>query len=181
MALSGRAAPRVETQRLILRPHTVDDFDDEAAMWSDPEVVRYIGGTPSTREQSWARLLRYAGHWALLGYGYWAIEERETGRFVGEAGFADYHRTIDPPLEGIPEIGWALAAHASGKGFATEAVRACVFWGQEHFPPGTMLACIVAPENRASIRVAEKCGFQLVRQVEYLGQPTSVYSRCPNT
>ena len=50
-----------------MRPHTLDDFLDSFAMWSDPEVIRYIGGKPFTREEVWARLLRYAGHWAHAG------------------------------------------------------------------------------------------------------------------
>ena len=61
-------------------------------MWADPEVTRYIGGRPFGVEEVWTRLLRYAGHWALLGYGYWAVIEKSSGRFVGEAGLADFHR-----------------------------------------------------------------------------------------
>ena len=70
-------------------------------MWADPAVTRFIGGKPSTVEESWTRLLRHAGHWNLLGFGYWAIEEKESGRFIGQAGFA-YHQRVS----GLPEIGW---------------------------------------------------------------------------
>ena len=97
------------TPHLTLRPHTRDDFLDSFSMWSDPEVVRYIGGKPFTREEVWARLLRYAGHWALLDYGYWVVRETDTGRFVGEVGFADFQREIEPSLAGTPEMGWALS------------------------------------------------------------------------
>ncbi|MBC5829619.1 MAG: GNAT family N-acetyltransferase [Candidatus Eremiobacteraeota bacterium] len=100
--------PLIETPRLRMRPHRLDDFDDMATMWADPRVVEHITGTPSTREQSWARLLRYAGHWAMMDFGYWAVEERESGAFIGEVGFADYHREIEPSLNGIPELGWIL-------------------------------------------------------------------------
>jgi RimJ/RimL family protein N-acetyltransferase len=55
----------IETPRLRMRLHRLDDFDDFAAMWADAQVVEHITGTPSTREQTWARLLRYAGHWAM--------------------------------------------------------------------------------------------------------------------
>jgi len=55
--------PTIETARLLLRPHTVDDFLDYVTMWSDEAVVRFIGGVPSTREQTWARMLRVAGMW----------------------------------------------------------------------------------------------------------------------
>jgi RimJ/RimL family protein N-acetyltransferase len=97
-------------------------------MWADPKVTRYILERPLTEEESWARLLRYVGHWALAGFGYWVIVEKQTGDFVGEAGFADHKRKIQPSLEGMPEIGCVLAARAHGKGFATEAVQAITDW-----------------------------------------------------
>ena len=95
---------RIPTDRLVLRGHTLQDFDALHAMWSELAVYRHIIGRPSTREEAWNRLLRYAGHWELLGYGYWVVEERATGSYVGEMGFADYHRDIDPPLDGRPEF-----------------------------------------------------------------------------
>jgi len=78
-------------------------------------------------------LLRYAGHWALLGYGYWVAEEKSTGAFVGELGFADYKRDLQPALPEVPEAGWVLMPWAHGKGYATEAVRAIALWGDAHF------------------------------------------------
>src|SRR5258708_23056174 len=119
--------PIVETERLILRGHRVDDFTALAAMWADPIVVRHIGNHPSTIEQSWARLLRYAGHWSLVGFGFWAIEDRASGTFAGEIGVADFKREIEPPV-GELETGWVLASWAHGRGFATEALRAVLAW-----------------------------------------------------
>ncbi len=154
----------------------MNDFDACATMWSDPRVVQYIGGKPFTEEESWARFLRYTGHWSLLGFGYWAIEEKASRQFVGEAGFADYKRALDPPLNGIPEIGWALVAQAQGKGFATEAVSAVVAWGDTHFlSPET--ACIISPENLQSIRVALKCGYHESHLASYKGKSTKVFTR----
>ena len=95
--------PIIETERLILRGHRLDDFPALAALWGDEEVTRHIGGRPSTRDESWARLLRYGGHWQLLGYGYWAVEWKQGQRFVGDVGFADWHRDIRPALDGMPE------------------------------------------------------------------------------
>ena len=80
------SAPTVETTRLKLRAHTLADFPDSFAMWADPDVARFIGGKPSTKEESWQRFQRYPGHWALMGFGYWLIEEKATGRFAGEMG-----------------------------------------------------------------------------------------------
>jgi RimJ/RimL family protein N-acetyltransferase len=170
----------IETARLVMRPHRVEDFDASAAMWADPEVVRHIGGVPSSREQSWGRLMRYSGHWALLNYGYWVVEERETGTFAGEVGFADYRREMQPSLEGMPELGWALARHAHGKGYATEAVRAALRWAQTNFTPSTRIASMIAPENAASVRVAEKCGLRFWQEARYHNAPVLLYVRDPS-
>ena len=125
--------PVLETERLKLRGHRLDDFADCAAMWADAAVTRFIGGKPLSEEEAWTKFLRYAGHWALLGFGYWVAEEKATGKFVGELGFADYKWEIEPSLKGTPEIGWVLAAAFHGKGYATEAVRAVVEWGDSYF------------------------------------------------
>ena len=167
----------IQTERLRMRLHRAEDFDASAEMWADPEVVRHISGVPASREQSWSRLLRYSGHWTLLGYGYWLVEERETGEFVGEVGFADFHRDIQPSLDGIPELGWVLARRAHGKGYATEAVLASLRWAKAHFTPSTQIACIIAPSNVASVRVAEKCGFRLWRDGHYQNSPVRFYIR----
>jgi RimJ/RimL family protein N-acetyltransferase len=171
-----RIAPVLETERLVLRPHGVEDWADCVALWADPEVTRHIGGQPSTAEQTWSRLVRYAGLWSLLGYGYWAICEKATGRFAGEAGFADFKRDIHPSFEGTPEIGWALARWAHGRGYGTEAVRAVVSWGDTNLEsPRTV--CLISPSNAASISVARKCGYTLAGEREYKGQLSSFFAR----
>lgn len=143
-------------------------------MWADPMVTRYIGGKPFAEEESWARLLRYVGHWVLLGFGYWVVEEKATGKFVGEIGFADYKRDMQPSLKDMPEIGWVLAAQFHGNGYATEAVRAAVGWGDAHFG-ASQTACIIHPENLPSIRVAAKCGYREFQLATYKGWPTIVF------
>ncbi len=164
------------TERLSLRVHRVGDFDECYEMWSDPIVTRYIGGRPSTREETWSRVLRYIGHWEALGFGYWVLRERDTGRFVGEAGFADYRRDLQPSIDGVPEIGWALAPWAHGRGLGTEAVRAVVAWGDDVFGDGRTVA-LIDPENVASIRVAAKCGYHEIARTTYKGQPSLLYER----
>ncbi len=172
--------PVLETARLKLRGHRLNDFTQCAAMWADPQVTQYIGGKPLTEEEAWTKFLRYVGHWRLLGFGYWAVEEKATGSFVGELGFADYKRDLQPSLNGTPEIGWVLASPAHGKGYATEAVRAAVAWGDAHFQ-SARTACIIAPENLASIRVAEKCGYCRPQPANYKGKPTLLFVREPKT
>jgi RimJ/RimL family protein N-acetyltransferase len=170
--------PVLETERLKLRGHRLDDFDNCAAMWADPVVTRYLGCKPLSEEEAWARLLRYIGHWSLLGFGYWVAEEKGTGNFVGEIGFADYKREVEPSLKGVPESGWVLASAAHGKGYATEAARAIVEWGDRHFG-GVPTACIIAPDNLASIRVAEKCGYRQSQAATYKGHPVLLFAREP--
>jgi RimJ/RimL family protein N-acetyltransferase len=167
--------PVLETERLLLRAHRAEDFPACAAMWADPVVTRFIGGVPSTGQQAWGRMLNYAGLWALLGFGYWAVEEKKTGGFVGELGFADFKRDISPPIEG-PELGWALVPAVHGRGIATEALRAVVAWGDVRFQGGRT-SCIIGPGNLASIRVAEKLGYREARRTAYKGEPTIVFER----
>ena len=170
------AIPVIETERLRMRGHRVEDFDDCLAMWSDPEVTRFIGGKPLSGEDVWARLLRYAGHWHLLGYGYWLVERKDTGLFVGEVGFADFKRQIAPSFEGIPEIGWVLIPWAHGNGYAIEALRAATAWGDQHFG-GKTTGCLINPDNKASIRVAEKGGYKSFCRTFYKEHPAIIFRR----
>lgn len=168
--------PVLDTERLRLRAHRADDHAECAAIWSNPEVVRHIGGRAFTAEEVWRRLLQYVGLWSLLGYGYWAVEEKATGRYIGDIGFADFKRELQPSLEGMLEFGWVLAPHAHGKGYASEAVAAAMAWAADHRP--TLRAvCIIDPANQPSIRVAEKAGFRRWQETTYHGSPTIVFSR----
>lgn len=174
--LSDRlSAPVLTTERLVLRGHVVDDFAACHALWSDPEVTRHIGGRAFSGEEVWARLLRYVGHWSALGYGFWALTDRATGQFLGELGFADFHRDISPSLDGMPEMGWALMPHAHGRGVASEAIAAALAWSDTQFQ--APVCCIIDPDNIASIRVAEKNGFKETARTTYHGAPTIQFRR----
>ena len=174
---TASAVPSLETDRLWLRGHRMDEFEQCAALWADPKVTQHILERPLTEEESWARFLRYVGHWAVFGFGYWAIVEKQTGDFAGEGGFADYKRAIQPSLKGVPEIGWVLASRFHGKGFATEAVRAITAWGDAHFQTPTR--CIISPDNTASFRVAVKCGYREILRTTYHGHATVMFEREP--
>jgi RimJ/RimL family protein N-acetyltransferase len=175
--------PTIQTDRLTLRGHTLADFGEVAAMWGDPEVTRFVGGRPQTEEEVWTRLLRYVGHWAALGWGYWVVRETDTNRFVGEVGFAERRRAIEPSIVGYPEIGWVLATAAHGRGYATEAVRAALTWaesrrgsGDAYFDSGRTV-CLIDVDNLRSIRVAEKTGYREFARTMYLGQPVILLDR----
>jgi RimJ/RimL family protein N-acetyltransferase len=120
--------------------------------------------------------LRYQGLWPLLGFGYFAIFEKVTGAFLGEAGLADFHREIEPSLDTYAEAGWALMPDAWGKGHAHEALSAIFEWYASTTDPRPV-ACIINPENTASINLAEKVGFRLTTTTEYKGSPCLMFER----
>ena len=145
-------------------------------MWAHPDVTRHITGKPSQRRETWLRMLRYPGLWALLGYGYWAIEERASGKFVGEVGFADFQRELTPSIEGIPEAGWVLDPAFYGRGYATEALLAAVKWADANIS-AEKTAAIITPENVASIRVAEKAGYRETARTVHAGDTVVLMMR----
>ena len=172
---SGGRDPIV-TARLVLRRHGSEDFAALAALWADPDVVRHVTGVPSSRSESWSRLLRYAGHWDLLGHGYWTVRDRSSDAFLGEVGFADWKREIEPSIEGEPEAGWVFRTDAQGRGLAREAVRAMLAWADARLDaPSTV--CIVAPAQVASIRLAGAVGYEKVLETRYRDEPTLLFRR----
>jgi len=150
-------APTLETERLRLRAHTMADFNNCAAMWAEPEVVRFLGGKPNTREECWNRMIRQAGFWAFAGMGNWIVETK-TGEFIGEIGFLWLKRDMEPRIEGFPEVGWITNARAHGHGYASEAVAAALAWGDANLG-FKRFTCIIHPDNAASLNVARKAGF----------------------
>jgi RimJ/RimL family protein N-acetyltransferase/GNAT superfamily N-acetyltransferase len=166
--------PELETERLRLRGHRPNDFESCAEMWADPVVNRYFG-KPLSREDAWTKFLRYTGHWAMQGFGFWAVEEKASGRYVGELGFADFKREMTPPLGEDPEGGWVLASWAHGKGYATEGLRAALGWIEVRAP---RTVCIIDTNNAPSHRVAEKCGYRRTGVASYKDREVIVFERC---
>lgn len=161
-------APTIETPRLELRGHLPSDLPDSIRMWQSPETIRFIGGRPLTEEEVWLRLLRYWGGWAMLGYGFWRIVERATGRFVGEIGFHELHRDSQPSFAGEPEAGWALMAEFHGRGFAREALDAALAWGDANIE-ARRTVCIIHPANAASLKLARAVGYVDLGDLSYKG------------
>ena len=171
------SAPVVlETERLILRPHVADDWDAVFVLWSDAETSRFISATPSTREQSWAQLLRYMGLWPALGFGYFAVVDKSTQKFIGEIGLADFHRDILPSLEGTAEMGWILMPHVWGRGIASEAVMAILGWYNQTSNPRPV-SCIIDKDNGGSVNLALKCGFEEIARTPYKDSATITFRR----
>lgn len=161
--------PRLETERLILREWRDDDLDAYAAIYADPEVMRFLGG-PVERPQAWRNMALMAGHWTLRGYGNWVLERRTDGRLIGRAGLWE--------PDGWPgtEVGWTLARDAWGAGYATEAARAAVAWAWSELAVPELLSLIL-PANGASIRVAERLGMAYRGEIELRGCSVAVFAR----
>ncbi len=169
------AAPLIETERLRLRAHRREDYAVMCQLWQHPETIRFIGGLAQDDQAVWFRLLRYAGMWSLLGFGFWVIEDKATGDFLGEAGLLDAQRGIEG-LAGIPEAGWACMPGAGGKGIATEAMQTILVWADAHLATQG-IGCIIDPANAPSLRVAHKLGFSEVDRPAYHSGPVILMHR----
>ena len=161
----------IETQRLILRPHVLEDFDAMFAMSSDPEVMRFIRhGAQATRQDVWSKLLRNIGHWTAFGYGLFAVVEKSSGAHVGDTGLAIFHRGLGDDFDPYPETAWVYALAAQGRGYATEAAMAAHDWLDGKLGRGRSV-CIIAPDNAGSLAVARKLGYAPYAEAEYKGDP----------
>jgi RimJ/RimL family protein N-acetyltransferase len=103
------------------------------------------------------------------------VREKASGRFVGDLGFADFHRVTEPTIFGVPEAGWVLAAWAHGKGYATEALTAGLAWLDSQPHPRSV--CIIDPENTASVRVASKIGYATPSTIRLGGEEIMLLER----
>ncbi|MEO0623348.1 MAG: GNAT family N-acetyltransferase [Pseudomonadota bacterium] len=142
--------PTLETERLILRPLCEEtDFEPMAAFFAS-ERSGFYGG-PCDRAQAWRKTAVYPGHWALRGYGPFALEEKATGRFAGLAG------PWFPEGFPEPEITWMLCDGFEGRGLATEAALHGLRFAYETLGWRTAVSSI-EPRNGPSLRVAERLG-----------------------
>ena len=161
----------LQTERLLLRAFSDADLDAYAAMCADAEVMRYLSVTGAllSREDAWRQMALFAGHWALRGFGMWAVEERGSGRFIGRVG-------LHQP-EGWPdrELGWSLAREAWGRGYATEAAMALVEHARTALA-ATRVVATVDPANAASRHVLEKVGMTADGERIAYGRPHAVYA-----
>ena len=174
--LAQPSVPVLETSRLRLRGFRAADFDAWFAISQQPDFHRYLTPEPMPAEEVWKLLLRSAGHWVIMGYGFWAVEEKASGRFVGGIGFLNLKRALDPPLGEAPEIGWVLDPALHGQGYASEGVAAALAWGQNHFG-SVRTVCIIHPDNQPSLGVAAKFGYREYARTTYHDQPIVLLER----
>lgn len=145
-------------------------------MWANPGVYRFIGGQPLTREDSWRRTLVATSQWPLLGFGYWIVERTDDGTVVGQLGFADFKREMDPSIEGEPEFGYVFDTSVHGHRIAFEACSAALRWADQ-LVGGRSCPAIIDFDNSASMRLAEKLGFERQSDAIYKGQPLALFRR----
>jgi RimJ/RimL family protein N-acetyltransferase len=166
---------QLHTDRLLLRQFRGQDLDAFAAIQANPDAARHIGdGQTNDRDTAWRLIAMFLGHWTLRGHGQYAVEDRETGRFVGRVGL--WHPEGWPGLE----IGWLIDPRSWGRGYATEAARAVAAsafsdLGRDH------VISLIHPANVASIRVATKLGAVRTGAVDLEGKTTDVYTVTADT
>lgn len=168
--------PELVTARLRLRPYRVEDHAPVQRIMAERETFEFSERGPMSAEESWSRLLRHAGNWALLGYGLFAVVEQDSGEIVGEVGHADFRRGLGPRFDGVPEASWTFAPSVWGRGYAAEAAEAAHRW-----LTGTIGAkrtvCMVHRHNLRSVRVAERLGYHAFDEIDYRGYPALLFER----
>ena len=173
----------IDTERLLLRLPRPDDLDDFAAAFADPEVMQFLGdGSTATREETEQSIVRWLERWEADGIGLCAMEIRATGEVVGRTGFLVWD-TSDWTTSTLAaageraevEIGWTVAREHWGQGYATEAALALRDWGVAERGLSRLIS-LIRPDNVRSVRVAEKIGESLEREIGLMGQPALLYS-----
>ena len=163
--------PRLSTERLILRPFQGSDIEPYRLAYLRPEVARYTtnDGKILDAPTSWRSLAMFAGHWALLGFGSWAVEEKSSGAWVGRVGL---HQPAPWPET---ELGYLIDEPYWRKGYAVEASRAAMQWAKDVLGR-TRLVSYIAPENAASIATAKKLGGVYEARIQIIGHETDVFA-----
>lgn len=163
----------IETNGLTLRPYVLTDYQPYMAMRSDPAVVRFLGGRPFSPEDTWHRVLRYAGHWSFLGHGIFAVIEKDSGDYIGETGIADFRRGLGDGFDGFGEASWAFTSRVHGLGFAFEAAHKWYIDSMRQ----RRTVCLVDPDNISSLRMAKRLGYTAFGERTYKNRPMTVLER----
>ena len=158
----------LHTPRLSLVPLGAEHFEPLAAMYADPEVIRFLEPAPLDRGEAWRRSPCPSGHWALRGYGNFACIDKTCGAFVGSCG--PWFRQGWPALE----IGYSFRRESWGRGFASEAVSACARYAYDVLKAPAVIS-LVHPDNVRSQRVAERGGAKVEREMVMRGLPARVF------
>lgn len=155
--------PTLITERLTLRPFTMDDREALLAITQEPDIFRYFPAKTAWDMEKVERNIQHQiNHWKMFGYGQMAVTMRETGQLMGWCGLEFLNDTKET------EVGYLLGHAFWGKGFATEAARASVQFGLEEIGLKEIIG-LTDPLNVASQRVLEKCGLSFTWRQVYFG------------
>lgn len=147
----------IETDRLILRPIDPErDFEGWAHAMADPGTVRYLGMPPMDRAQAWRSMAMTVGHWTIRGFGFFSLELKATGEWVGRVG------PWFPEGWPGPEVGWTISPLHLRQGYAEEAGRASIDFAFETLGWDEVIH-VIMDGNEPSIRLAEKLGSKYLR------------------
>jgi ribosomal-protein-alanine N-acetyltransferase len=163
----------LETKRLVLRRQVIEDLNALWALYSDPEITRYIPDAPKTYDEAKKELEWHMnGHPGNSDLGLWATIHKETGKFIGRCGLLPW--TIDGHQE--VEVAYTIARDFWGQGFGTEAALAIAQYGFETLKL-TRLICMIEPENKASLKVALNMGMIFEKEMMDAMGSYHLYSR----
>ena len=167
-----RAMTTLETERLRLRPFTTNDLEAHARLYADPDVTRWIGDGPflgpAARERSERTVRRFVAHWREHGFGVWAVEERASGRVIGQCG-------LNMLETGEVEILWALERGSWERGYGTEAARAALAYAFDVVRLDRVIA-LARPQNGPSRRIMDKLGLRWEKDVDAFGAAAVYYA-----
>lgn len=157
------AIPTLETERLIMRGPIAADFDPLAEFFADAERSSGFGG-PLARADAWRWFASSIGHWALRGFGFWTVTQKNDQQACGIVGL------WEPEGWPEPELGWVMFGNTEGKGIAFEAALAARSYAYTTMGFKTLTSNIV-PGNTRSVSLAERLGATHERTYEsdYMG------------
>jgi RimJ/RimL family protein N-acetyltransferase len=152
----------IETERLILRKVDPErDFEPLAQAMADENTVKYLGTRPLSRHEAWRSMAAVIGHWEIRGFGFFSLESKETGEWIGRVG----------PWypEGWPdrEVGWTIAPQHLRKGYGAEAARASIAYAFDTLR-WQRLIHIIMEGNAASVALARSVGSRFIREQQGL-------------
>ena len=161
----------LETKRLIIRELTAADFDDYFTIIHQKEIHPYLSHITTNRDVEYARFVSYIQMvYGFYGFGLWGIFKKDSGTLIGQAGLEC--QSIDEESEIM--LSYFLDRRYRSCGYAAEACRKILEYAREELEFDRITA-VIAPDNKASIRLAGKLGFTFVKDTVYQNQTCRLY------